>query len=562
MQLKKSWWLTALAVLMVGVLMAACGPAATPAPETEAPATNAPATEPPATEAPAEKKSVTFNLVQEFDTLNPYYTTMYFSTITQQVWNCWAWDFDENNSPQANLVSELPTVSEDGKTVTMHLRDDITWSDGEPITSDDFVFTYEMVIDPANTVNTTSPYDKVASVDAPDAQTVIVNFTELYAPWSLGMWHGLLPAHVLRPVYESEGNLNTAEWNSAPTVGCGPYTFVSWEPGQSATFAANPNYFDGAPLIDEIIFTFITDNDAQRAAVLAGDSDLGTFLDYSEVPDYQSGGVTVMTANSGYNEGIFFRQDDKGHPALADERVRQAIAYAIDKEAITTDLLLGLTVPAVTPWQNTPYVDPSLEPYAYDPDQANALLDEAEWVDSNGDGTRDKDGVELVLTYGTNQREIRKQVQAVIQQQLADVGIGTELLNFDSDVYFATYAEGGPMSIGDLDMFEFSNVTLWPDPDMVDFTCKEIPTDESPQGINASGLCDPELDALFEKQQQQADTNDRIETFYEISQRMYQKMYWLGLWYDPDLWAIGPRLQNVKLSGVTPFFNVAEWDVK
>ena len=78
-----------------------------------------------------------------------------------------------------------------------------------------------------------------------------------------------------------------------------------------------------------------------------------------------------------------------GHPALADVKVRQAIAYAIDKEAITTDLLSGLTDPASTLWENTPYQDPSLTPYAYDPDKANALLDEAGWVDSNSDGTRE-----------------------------------------------------------------------------------------------------------------------------------------------------------------------------
>ena len=97
---------------------------------------------------------------------------------------------------------------------------------------------------------------------------------------------------------------------------------------------------------------------------------------------------------------------------------------------------------------------------------------------------------------------------------------------------------------------------------MVNWICSEIATDESPQGINDSGLCDPELDALLEQQLTQADTNARIETFQEISRRMFENVYWLGLWYDPDVWAIGPRLQNVKLSGVTPFFSIAEWDVK
>jgi len=251
-----------------------------------------------------------------------------------------------------------------------------------------------------------------------------------------------------------------------------------------------------------------------------------------------------------------------GHPALADVKVRQAIAYAIDKEAITTDLLLGLTDPAATLWENTPYADPSLKPYPYDPEKAKSLLDEAGWTDTNGDGTRDKDGLELVLTYGTNQREIRKQVQAVIQQQLADVGIGSELKNYESDIFFGSFGEGGPMAKGELDMFEFSNTTAFPDPDSVDFSCTEIPSDEQPQGANYSAFCDQELDDLVNLQRRQADPAARIETFHQISKLTYDKMYWLGLWDDPDLYAVGPRLQNVKLSGVTPFFNVKEWDLK
>jgi peptide/nickel transport system substrate-binding protein len=208
-------------------------------------------------------------------------------------------------------VKDMPTVSEDGKTVTLNLRDDITWSDGTPITADDFVFTYQMVIDPQNTVSSQTPYDQVASVEAPDPQTVVVTFNDVYAPWQAKLFTFLLPKHILQPVYDASGNLNDAEWNTAPTVGCGPFVFQSWDTGQSATFVANENYFDGRPILDQIIVTFITDNDAQRAAVLAGDSDFGSFLDPSEVAEYEAGGVKIVKGFSGYNEGIFFRQDGK-----------------------------------------------------------------------------------------------------------------------------------------------------------------------------------------------------------------------------------------------------------
>ena len=103
-------------------------------------------------QAPAEPKVATFIWTQEFDTLNPLYTNMWFSSITHQLWNCWAWDFDDQNNPQPGAGHrdaqsvENGGISADGKTITMKLRDDLVWSDGTPITAEDFVFTYQMTI--------------------------------------------------------------------------------------------------------------------------------------------------------------------------------------------------------------------------------------------------------------------------------------------------------------------------------------------------------------------------------------------------------------------------------
>ncbi len=148
------------------------------------------------------KKVATFLWRQEFNSLNPLYTNMWFSTATQALWNCWAWIYDEKNVAHPNLVKEIPTVdnggiSKDGKTITMKLRDDIKWSDGTPITSEDFVFTYQMWVDPKNTVSSTYPYkDNIASIEAPDPQTVVMHFTDPFAPWEATLWKGLLPAHI------------------------------------------------------------------------------------------------------------------------------------------------------------------------------------------------------------------------------------------------------------------------------------------------------------------------------------------------------------------------------
>jgi peptide/nickel transport system substrate-binding protein len=554
-------------------------PSATEETTAEEPAAEEPAAEEPSTEeeTPAEepaaegdRKIATFIWTQEFDTLSPFYTNMWFVTTTYQLWNVYAWHFDENNEVIPILVTEMPTtenggISEDGRTLTFTLRDDLVWSDGEPLTSDDFDFTYEMWVNPANTVNSTYPYDLVESIEAPDPQTVVLTFTEPFAPWQATLWHSVLPAHVLRPVFEADGTLDEAEWNLAPTVGIGPYRFEEWESGSFARFVRNENWHGEPPLVDEIFFRFVPDDASMIAALVNGEGDLGAFIPYSDVPALQEAGIEVLTQPSGFNESWFFflgDEDIPGHPALQDVNVRRAIAMAFDRDSLNQDLLLGLTQTPISFWDSfPPYVSPDIEPWPYDPEQANALLDEAGWVDTNGDGVRDKDGVELVLTHGTTTREIRQDAQAVAQQQLAEVGIQLELQAQDSTVFFATFGEGGSTYTGEFDIMEWSDAPSFPDADTYYWLCSEIPSDDYPDGGNFQRICDEELDALFQQQLTQTDAAERQQTFHQITQLMHDNVYTVGLWQDPDVWAVGPRLQNVRFSGPTPLFSIAEWDI-
>jgi len=454
-------------------------------------------------------------------------------------------------------------ISADGKTITMKLRDDLLWSDGTPLTSADFKFTYDMYLNPANAVNSTYPYDQMESLETPDAQTVVMNFKEPFAAWLTNtFWRGILPEHIVRPQFEADGSLDKVEWNKNPTVGCGPFVFAEWESGSYARFVASDNYWLGKPKIDEIFFRFVPDDASQVQALKAGDGDLGTFMAYSDIPALQEVGIKIIPAFSGFNEGIYmYLHEEKGHPGLKDLAVRKAIALGTDRFSLNKDLLLGLTVPAATDWDVTPWVDPSLEPWPYDPEQAKKLLDDAGWVDSNGDGVRDKDGVELVLVYGTTTREIRKDTQAVFQQQLAEIGIKVDLVNEESDIFFGTYGEGASAAVGDMDLIEFSDSPDYPDPDTSTWLCSEIPSDEYPDGVSTSQICDETLDGLFQLQRSQVDFAERQKTFQQITKHIFENVYWLGLWQDPDAFAIGARLKNVKISGPTPFYNCMEWEL-
>jgi peptide/nickel transport system substrate-binding protein len=559
---------TILAILvMASLILTSCGGGKiAPVATTNATAV---ATQPPAaTNPPAAKKVATLIYTQEFDSLSPLYTSMWFSWTTWQMYEHWPWEYDDANKPFPVLVTEIPSienggVSADGRVITMHLRKDIKWSDNMPLDADDFIFTWQMAVSPKNAVSSAYPYDKIESVIAPDPQTVVITFTDPFAPWQATLWHGILPAHILKPVFETEGTIDNADWVKKPTVGFGPYLLAEWESGSFARFVRNDNYWGTPAKIDEIFIRFVPDDAAQVAALKAGDADLGTFIAYSDAPTLKDAGLNLMVEPSGYSEWLFFLVNkDKGHPALLDVNVRKAIALALDPSSINRDLHYGLTKTPASFWDALPfYNDPPLTPYPYDPVEANRLLDQAGWVDSNGDGIREKDGVALELDHATTIRKDRQDVQAVMQQQLAAVGIKLNIASVDDTLYFATYAEGGPAAKGEYDIMEWSDGPMFPDPDLYYWLCSEIPTDDYPTGENWFYLCDEELDHLITLQSTQVDVVERQKTISKINQLFYNKVYIIGLWQDPDVYAVGSRLKNVKFSGASMFFNIADWDL-
>ena len=193
---------------------------------------------------------------------------------------------------------------------------------------------------------------------------------------------------------------------------------------------------------------------------------------------------------------------EPGHPALQDKMVRRAIVMGVDRQQIIDELFYGAYIIPASLWYGTAYEHPDIRPWPYDPDAAMALLDEAGWVDSNGDGTRDKDGVELVLTYSTTAgNELREATQVVVQQMLADIGVGIEIVNQSYDVIWNGYGDGGPIALGEYDIAEWSTLAAdYPDPNDPGWLCEEIPSEDNPAGGNWQGVCIEELNELFHQQ--------------------------------------------------------------
>ena len=529
-----------------------------------------------ATAEPAAPKTITMTFFEEPDSLNTLYFGMWFAGLAVDLFNPGLWYWDNNLEPSLEMAAEFPTkenglISEDGLTITIPLNKEAQWSDGEPVTANDFIFTYEMVLAPENIgIQSTWPYDPyLESVTAEDDYTLVLKFAESFAPWATTMFDFVLPEHVLRPVYETEGTIDDAEWNRNPTVVNGAYTLKEWQAASHLIFEANDNYWRGRPTVDQINIRVVPDDEAQMAAIKTGDTDIGIFLSYADIPTIEAlGDVDIVTVLSGYNESWFFNLNTEetaanaGHPALQDVLVRQAIAYAVDFDAVCEELLFGGTYPPPTKWEETPYAYPDADPYKYDPEKANALLDEAGWVDSNGDGTRDKDGVELVLVHSTTQgREVREQTQVVAQQYLADVGIGITIQNNSYDTMWNSYGQGGPIATGNYDIAEWSDSPDFPDPNEEQWLCAEIPSDDSPEGSNWYGICDEELDPLLQAQAVEMDPTKRIQLFHDIGKVMNEKVYWIGVWHDNDVWTINERTEGIKISGADPFWNCYEWGV-
>ncbi len=511
--------------------------------------------------------SITIGWIGQFNILSPYYSDSEFAGFVQHLWLPSAWVFDDHSNPQPALVQELPSlanggISADGKTITLKLRKDLTWSDSAPLDSDDFAFTYQMAANSENINFIPDAFDLITGVDTPDPYTVVMHFSQPDPQWLTDLWPGILPRHILEPVFQQNGNIDDADWNSAPTVGAGPYNFVEVDKGNLVRFLANPSYWGQHPHINEIDVRLFSSATSLLAALADGSIDVGFPLTAAQALSVQTAAHQAIPAYNGYNEGWYFYLDpQKGHPALQETAVRKAIALAFNRQKLVQDLFQGLSQPAVTFWDVSPYTDPGLKAYPYDPEQAKKLLDQAGWVNSDGDGVRDKNGAPLVLKYGATTDPLRKAAQLQAQSDLQAIGVKLQLLSYAPGAMFASYGQGGPAATGKLDLMEWADKPDFPDPATSYWQCSEIPSAANPGGNNWQALCDPALDSLFQKASQQMDYSQRQQTFQEISKTLYDQVYWLGLWQDPDYWVVGARLQNVRPSAASPFYDVVDWQV-
>ena len=356
--------------------------------------------------------------------------------------------------------------SDDGLTWTFHLRRDVAWQDGQPFSAADVDFTFNRIIynddiptsDRASFIfrvldeETAEWREERMTVSTIDDYTVQFVLPVPFAPFLRSMGNAIYPRHILES-HVDDGTFNSTwdiETNPAEIIGTGPFTIETLEPGERIVLRRNPNYWltDGAgnrlPYLEEVRYLIVPDLAAELPKFRSGKTDAhgvlgeefaildplqeaGNFTLYSRGPTFGSN-FLAFNLNPGENS-------ETGEPFLAPEklrwfentRFRQAVSYAVDKEAIIRDVQHGLGYPQwafVSPAAGD-FHNPNVQRYEYEIDKANAILDGLGWVDRDGDGIReDYAGNNIKFTMATNAgNDLRLQVLEIIQAGLTRIGI-------------------------------------------------------------------------------------------------------------------------------------------
>ncbi|HET8628488.1 MAG TPA: ABC transporter substrate-binding protein, partial [Thermomicrobiales bacterium] len=335
--------------------------------------------------------------------------------------------------PFPDLATEVPTqqnggISADGLTYTFKLRPDVKWSDGQPFTSKDVVFTYQAMANKAlGSPRTAEINERIASVTAPDDHTIVFKLTKVVAPFLTDNMYAIVPEHILGSVPVDQIKSHAFSTGDAKaTVGTGPFMFKEWVKDDHMTLVKNPTYFRGAPALDQYIFKVVKDQDVVVAQLKTGEGDFGSITPalYDEMSKQPN--VNALAYDT-YGFTFYSYQLDPAKTTLfQDKAVRQALAYGIDRDAMVKGIYFNLAKVAVgtepvLSWAYAP--DQITDKYPYDINKANQLLDQAGWK-KGPDGIRAKGGKRLAFNLWTgNASKAFVQDVTAMQQMWKAIGV-------------------------------------------------------------------------------------------------------------------------------------------
>ena len=462
-----------------------------------------------------------------------------------------------NGSLQPDLLTVVPTVanggiSKDGLTYTLHLRHGLRWSDGAPLTMQDYAFTAQLVNNPKVAAGFTAGWNRIKKVDVPDPYTAIVHLNSVYSPFvnetltsSFSYW---MPKHVL-----SKPGADLRKTYGRNPVGNGPFRFVSWTSGDNMVLERNPYYWRPVHLA-KLIYRFFPDRNTIVAQLKSGNIDGG--VDMIEPAIGQLAGtpnLTVYAASSANVEIYYLNFNDPTHlskpnVALSDVRVRLALAEAIDRFSIVKKLLFGKAKAAVNYLDNSTWFNTALKPYPFDPANARKLLDAAGWK-VGSDGIRAKNGTRLSLMLTTTAgNQLRAQVEAIVQDELRQVGVEIKIRNYPPTQLFGSLSSGGITASRKFDIAGYTDSIVGIDPDMSPFWTREQTPSKANggSGFNIGGFYDPKLEQIVNAQLGTADVAQRKALLVRAQALAYKDVPAIFMYDRLDIFAANSHISGIR----------------
>lgn len=492
--------------------------------------------------------AVSFHVYQTTDTGSSGYQGM--------VWTGGLLRLDENTLEYIPNMAESYSISEDNLTFTFTLRKDIKWSDGEPITAHDFKWTYDQMMDPVNGWPRINQYDFVTSYEALDDYTIQISIDEVYAP-ALGQVAGMVtpyPKHIWENLDWNDPETNP-EINS-PSVVSGPYKLVEWKRDQFAVFEANENYwYHGAPNISRYVIEIVPDQDIAYQKMKTGETDTGIISPENLEEARQLDNVTVYewwpAASIWHYIGLNMREGFPTH----DINVRHALNYAIDKELLTEEVMLGQAKRICSIYPETSWVyNPDVPCYEYDPDKAIELFEQAGYTFENGQ-MLDENGQQLTLKllYGPNTSQTLELIAVTVQDYLADIGVNVEIQALE----WASFLEATDTNDPDWDMFLGGwRATIEPH---IMFT---IWAEESIPALNSVAYVNKEVEAIFKEAGATYDNDFRKEKYQEVQRIIAEESPYVFLFYRKAWSGQNNRIKGIEPTALGIGWNSEDWYIE
>jgi len=438
-------------------------------------------------------------------------------------------------------LAESVNVSDDGLVYTYKIRDDVKFHDGEPLTAEDVVFSYSLY---QNTEDYPWMGDYTAyfeTMEATDNNEVVITLSEAIPNIDAQLvFLYVLPKHV----WETQ---DAVEFDNVATIGSGPFKMVEYKQNEFVHLAANKDYFGGSPKVDEVILQTFENQDALVQAIKTGQVDMITEMPATAVASLkEDANIEVVTGApiSPSVTDIIINQvtpencppDDgvcTGHPALQDRNVRLALAHATDKQKAIDVVLLGFGTPGTVLlpdglgfWYNS-----GLQDYAYDVAEANRILDEAGYLDTDGDGVREMPDGSQPLNFRLNWPSDSidsPRLAELLSEMWSQVGVTLEAQAMDPDALTSVCCPA----------FDF-DIIIWgwgsdPDPNLL---LSVMTTDEIPTGSSETGYSNPEYDELFGQQATELDQEKRKEIVWQMQQIVHDDVVYIIPYYEQSVQA-------------------------